>query len=142
MHLKEQLKLETTYKIFTLQNYNRTMHHAIPKSEYFINPSFYRLHNSLQQRQKAKCRSRGIKTPKEFTQTAFRQILSAFHFMETVFRFCGFGKDIRKAVCTSAERAFTGLVRFCGIYSYLCISNVFVDRWIKERNWRIWASSA
>lgn len=102
MHLKEQLKLETTYKIFTLQNYNRTMHHAIPKSEYFINPSFYRLHNSLQQRQKAKCRSRGIKMPKEFTQTAFRQILSAFHFMETVFRFCGF----EKVVASYAEQIF------------------------------------
>lgn len=102
MHLKEQLKLETTYKIFTLQNYNRTMHHAIPKSEYFINPSFYRLHNSLQQRLKAKRRSSRIKTPKEFTQTAFRQILSAFHFMETVFRFCGFGK----VVASYAEQIF------------------------------------
>lgn len=102
MHLKEQLKLETTYKIFTLQNYNRTMHHAIPKSEYFINPSFYRLHNSLQQRLKAKRRSSRIKTPKEFTQTAFRQILSAFHFMETVFRFYGFGK----VVASYAEQIF------------------------------------
>ena len=102
MHLKEQLKLETTYKIFTLQNYNRTLHPAIPKSEYFINPSFCHLHNSLQQKQKPKCYSSGIKTPKEFTQTAFRQILSAFHFSETVFRFCWF----EKVVASCAERAF------------------------------------
>jgi len=108
LHLKEQLKLETTYKIFTLQNYNRTLHPAIPKSEYSINPSSYHFHNSLQQRQKAKCRSSGIKTPKEFTQTAFQEILSAIHFSGTVFRFCGF----EKVVASYAERAFGKLFAY------------------------------